>query len=130
MMQTKLFFSFMTVWIMSGASAVQAENLRQVYEQAKQNDPGFRAAQAQYTAEQEAKSQAWAPLLPQLSAGASRTKTDQTVNSSNALTLPLGDYNSTTNFYKLSLTQTLYRHDLIVALRQVDSAAARAESHK
>lgn len=127
MMQNKLLVSFTIVSLLSTA-AVQAETLQQVYEQAKQNDPGFRAAQAQYAAEQEAKSQAWAPLLPQLSASASRTKTDQTVNSSDMLALPVGTYDTTTNLYKLSLTQTLYRHDRIVALRQADKTVARAEA--
>ncbi len=127
-MQKQLLFIFATVWLLSGTTAVQAETLKQIYEQAKQNDPGFRAAQAQYAAEREAKSQAWAPLLPQLNASASRTKTDQTVNSSNALTLPAGTYNNTTNLYKLNLTQTLYRHDRIVALRQADKTVARAEA--
>ncbi len=128
MMQKKFLLSLATLWLLSGTTAVQAETLKQIYEQAKQNDPGFRAAQAQYAAEREAKSQAWAPLLPQLNASASRTKTDQTVNSSNVPALPVGDYDSTTNQYKLSLTQTLYRHDRIVALRQADKAVARAEA--
>ncbi len=128
MMQKKFLLSLATLWLLSGTTAVQAETLQQIYEQAKQNDPGFRAAQAQYAAEREAKSQAWAPLLPQLNASASRTKTDQTVNSSNVPALPVGDYDSTTNQYKLSLTQTLYRHDRIVVLRQADKAVARAEA--
>lgn len=128
MIQKKFLLSLATIWLLSATTAVQAETLKQIYEQAKQNDPGFRAAQAQYAAEREAKSQAWASLLPQLNASASRTKTEQTVNSSNVPALPVGDYDSTTNQYKLSLTQTLYRHDRIVALRQANKAVARAEA--
>jgi outer membrane protein len=129
-MQKQLLFIFTALWVLSATVSVQAENLLQVYEQAKQNDPAFRAAQAQYAAEQEATSQAWAPLLPQLNASAGRTKTEQTVNSSSIpLTLPVGDYNTTTNLYKLSLTQTLYRHDRIVALRQADTKVARAQAN-
>ena len=103
------------------------EDLWQVYEQAKKNDPTFRAAEADYRAQTEASSQAWAPLLPQVNASASRSKDKLDVT--NSTTLPgVGTYDTDTNTYVLSLNQAIFRYDRWVGVRQANAKVARAES--
>jgi outer membrane protein len=103
------------------------EDLWQVYEQAKKNDPTFRAAEADYRAQTEASSQAWAPLLPQVNASATRSKDKLDVTKST--TIPgVGTYDTDTNTYVLSLNQAIFRYDRWVGVRQANAKVARAES--
>lgn len=83
---------------LSGSSA--AESLTQVYQQALQNAPQLRAAQAGYEAAQEAIPQSKANFLPVISAGASHTenfKDEQTDYQTYALELEQNLYNRSFN---------------------------------
>ncbi|MBI3561216.1 MAG: TolC family outer membrane protein [Gammaproteobacteria bacterium] len=108
-------------------SPARAENLWQVYELARANDPIYRAAEADYRAQLETKAQAIAPLLPQVNASASRGKDKLDVTKSTTFP-PIGNYDTNTTKYSLSLTQAIYHHDRWVALRQANAQVARAEA--
>ena len=98
-----------------------AEDLLSVYKLAIQNDPQFRAAQAEYRALLETKTQSVAVLLPSISASAHYTEhDDETIT---AATTP-NKYK--TNGYNLKLTQPLYRHQNFVGLDQADAQVAQA----
>jgi len=55
------------------SAAASATNFLQVYHEALQNDPTYRQAYAIYMAAREARPEAWAALLPQISATAGKT---------------------------------------------------------
>lgn len=98
-----------------------AEDLLSVYKSAMQNDPQFRAAQAEYRALLETKTQSIALLLPTLSASAHYTDND---NETIAASTTRENYKS--NGYSLTLTQPLYRHENYVGLNQADAQVAQA----
>jgi outer membrane protein len=104
-----------------------AADLHELYQQALQNDPQYRAAQAALEAAREAKPQAWSAWLPQLNFTAQRVdnQTD-TTRSSNTSVLPLGTRDTNSDQYTISLNQAIYHHDYIVALRQADDSIAQA----
>ena len=66
----------LSLGMLMSVSAVQAEDLKAVYERALVNDPQIREADALRRAARESKPQALAALLPQVSGSASRTKSD------------------------------------------------------
>lgn len=98
-----------------------AEDLLSVYKSAIENDPTFRAAQAEYRALLESKNQSIALLLPTVSASAHYTDNDSETISA---TTSREDYKS--NGYSLTLTQPLYRHENYVGLNQADAVVAQA----
>ncbi|MDZ7661038.1 TolC family outer membrane protein [Thiohalophilus sp.] len=107
-----------------------ADDLMSIYEQAAKNDPQYRAAAADYRANQEATAQGRAPLLPQVNLTARTGQTTTDYNTYEFDTSREGtseDYDSTS--YSLSLTQALYHHDYYVQLRQADAQVARAEAN-
>lgn len=106
-----------------------AEDIWQVYELARQNDPTYSAAEAEYRAEQENKAIAVAPLLPQVSASASRSKNKYEITDTTRPSTAVGTTDTDTDTLALTLTQTIYRHDRWVALRQADASIARAEAN-
>lgn len=107
--------------LFSLSSTSFAEDLLSVYKLAVQNDSQFRAAQAEYRALLETKTQSVALLLPSISASAHYSEhDDETITSS---TTP---YKYKTNGYNLTLTQPLYRHQNFVGLDQADAQVAQA----
>lgn len=101
-----------------------AEDLLSVYKLALQNDSQFRAAQADYRAQLETKTQSIAVLLPTVSLSANYTEHDDE-NITAGVTTP---YEYKTNSYNLNLTQPLYRHANFVGLSQADAQVAQAEA--
>jgi len=134
------------IWISLGALVVLfaaplagAENLLQIYQHALRQDPSLREAEANRLATLESKPQALSALLPQLSAGGSYgyNQTDGT----SVVTLRGGvggtelievispfDSFSTTTRWNVDLTQTVFRWDQWVTLRQADKQVAQAEA--
>ena len=92
-----------------------------VYKLAVQNDPQFRAAQAQYRALLETQTQSVALLLPSISASAHYTD-----HNNKTITSTTTQNKYKTNGYNLTLTQPLYRHQNFVGLGQADSQVAQA----
>lgn len=103
-----------------------ADDLLSVYKLAMQNDPQFRAAQAEYRAQLEAKYQSRALLLPTVSLSANYTDNKEETIGGTFLTP--GTYNSIDKGYNLNLTQPLYRHENYVGLRQADAQIGQAQA--
>ena len=112
----------------SFAASTNAENLFDIYQLAKQNDPAFLASTARYNAAREAQPQAWAALHPQISARVSTTDNDQEVTSTSG-SVTTGNFDITTETYSVSVTQAIYHHELFVAIRQADASVAKAEAN-
>lgn len=109
--------------IMLGFStSVLAENLGDIYQLAKQNDPQYKAAKAGYLADIETRSQAKSALLPQINATVHKTDhSDESIVPAPGSTI---DYDS--SGYTLSLNQSIYHHEYYLQLDQADAAVARA----
>lgn len=120
----KICISLTTITFLSFLSfASFAEDLLSVYKSAIQNDPQFRAAQAEYRALLETKTQSIALLLPTLSASAHYTDNDN-----ETITASTTRENYKSNGYSLTLTQPLYRHENYVGLNQADAQVAQASA--
>ena len=92
------------------SSKAHSENLLEVYQQAQQNDHEFRAAQADYRAEQENKRIGRSGLLPQINARVFIEESDteqQGVTFENPAGLS-GSTDETTNGYNITLEQPLF----------------------
>jgi outer membrane protein len=118
-----------------------AADLVEVYQRAMQNDPQIREADANRLASRESKPQAWAALLPQLSASGSYDKIDQEISQTRLTQLDPSDPNSalvpraststsdlTQKRYDITLRQTLFRWDQWAALKRADAEVAQAEA--
>lgn len=104
-----------------------AADLQDIYNEALQNDPQYRAAKDALEAAREAKPQAWSAWLPQINFTAQRVHNQSEITkTSNATFLPLGTRTTNTDQYILTLNQAIYHHDIVVALRQADDSIARA----
>lgn len=99
-----------------------AENLLDIYQLAKSNDPQYKAAQAGYQADSESRAQAKSALLPQINASA--YKSDVTVDHLDPLPTTSADFEN--EGYSLNLKQSLYHHDYYLALDQADARVAQA----
>lgn len=101
----------------------------QVLKLAETSDPDFLAAQFNFQAVTESRPQSLAALRPQIDLNIFTTRTQlETSNSTNVL-VPDGSINFNTDGYRLSLTQSIYNHDLYLLLEQTDIniAAGKAE---
>lgn len=107
---------------LSLSSTSFAENLLDIYQQAKANDPQYKAAQAGYQADSESRSQAVSALLPQINARV--YKTDNSNEHIDPPPTSTDDYDS--DGYSLTLNQSIYHHDYYVALGQADARVAQA----
>lgn len=114
---------FTGVIFLSGVSfTALAEDLLSVYQLALRNDSQFRAAQAEYSALQELKSQSTAGLLPTLSLSGNVTRNDEESIKSSGTT----NYEYDSKGYNLNLVQPLYRHANFIALDKADAQVAQA----
>lgn len=112
--------SFVVIYPVSALSLTDAVSL------ARSNDPVFLSARANLTAARERSSQAFANLLPQISATASTTdnhRNYETINSKQSATNDR--YNS--NSAQLSLTQALWHHANWIAVTQADMTASQTD---
>ena len=119
------------------ASVASAKDLIGVYEDATQNDPQIRAADANRLAQREARPQAWAALLPQVTGSAAWTKdrTDGTESSAFFFPLiqpPVGlgfSTSSTIKRYGLNLQQSVFSWSNLMTLKEAASEVAQAEAN-
>lgn len=121
------------------APALPAMNLLEVYEIALRNDPLLREAQANRLAALEAKPQARAALLPQITGQGSEARADSKGGNTFPQFDPVSggvvlvnrafdtDTDSQTQ-WQLELRQTVFRWDQWVALKQADKTVAQAEA--
>ena len=127
------------------SSAAGAENLLEVYQDAVQNDPLIREAEARREAALEVKPQARGLLLPQVNIDGQWAQSDSDSNStftqavdqdSNPATPPViaivnNEQSSDQDAwnYRAEATQTLFRWDQWQALKRADSQVALAEAN-
>lgn len=122
----KLSVALSLVFCMSGATLAHATDLVQIFDQARQADPQFKAAEAARQAAMEAKPQAKSLVLPSVDLSGSYTRdrsdiTKTTIGAPSTLTF-------TNKVYSLNLNQVLYNRDYFTQLRQADAQVAQAES--
>lgn len=109
------------------APGALAIDLVGVYQLALSSDPVFQAAGAANRAAQEARPQARAQLLPDISAGANASRNFLDVSESNSVSR-LGESEFSTNELSLNLTQPVFRRDLFIQLGQADSRIEQADA--
>ena len=139
----KPLFPLLVVATLLSRSPAHAADLLAVYQRALQNDPQLREAEANRLAALEAKPQALASLLPQLTAsgavsrerdtGSSITTQPVTTGTGGAPiileTFPFdGRTTTTTHRYGVDLRQNLFRWENWVALKRADAQVAQAEA--
>ncbi len=107
------------------ATWVQAADLREVLQQAAQSDPTLKAAEAQMRAGQEARAQAYAAFLPQVTASYNLNRgTTEASFLGQKLDYPDTDI----KFWNISLNETLYSHDNYLGYSQARKQVAQAEA--
>ncbi len=106
--------------------AAQAENLTEVYQLALANDAQYQAAKYAYESVQATEPLARSNLLPQLNASAQVFEFRNETDAENPL------FDGTDEFrnsgWGLNLTQSIYRHDNWMNLRQAQASVAQAEA--
>jgi len=116
----------------------QASDLLQVYERAVQNDPLIREAEANRLAARESKPRALSALLPQMDAtgtlgkqesSGSQTFLTQILNQPPQINTTNQETDADFTRYQLQLTQTVFRWDQWVTLKQASSQVAQAEAN-
>lgn len=121
---------FLGIVIALGLSAfARADDLLSVYKLAAENDPRFRAAEANYKAIQERLPQARAGLLPTLSATGAKNRNEERVETDQAIfTRPAGEAGYRSGEYRFSLSQPIYNGVAWATLRQTNAEVRRAEA--
>src|SRR6056297_242274 len=127
-----------TAAVMLAPAQAGAASLMDAYRDAMRSDPTLREAAANRLATLEAKPQARASLLPQIEATGSYQHQDnsgtqtftQRIDTGQVVTLTTGFRQEVEPLrnWQLRLTQTLFRWDQWVALRQADKQLAQAEA--
>ena len=130
----------LSLGLIMAVSTAAAEDLKAVYERALANDPQIREAEALRRATREAKPQAWAAILPQISGSASRTKAESEVEGQfpqeivqNGQTVVFNFLSSSnskpeTDRWSLDLRQSLISWDNWVAIKRADRQVAQSEA--
>jgi outer membrane protein len=130
----------LSLGLIMAVSTAAAEDLKAVYERALTNDPQIREAEALRRATREAKPQAWAAILPQISGSASRTKAESEVEGQfpqeivqNGQTVVFNFLSSSkskpeTDRWSLDLRQSLISWDNWVAIKRADRQVAQSEA--
>lgn len=122
-------------WCLGGPA--HSADLAEVYQRALRNDPQIREADANRLAALEAKPQALAALLPQISATGSWDKDESEGSSVFPVRTPTGDVSlvrtssgsdTDTTRWSISLRQNLFSWANWVALRRASAEVAQAES--
>jgi len=102
-------------------------NLLTSVQQAEQYDAELQAARFQLQSVIESRPQIKSALLPQINFDIFYTKSEQEIrNSSRPALIPNDAFKVDTDGYKLSLNQSIYKHDLYLKLEQADLNIAKA----
>ncbi len=117
----------LAAWLAILSPAAYGTDLVESYQLALQNDPRINAAEAARFAVGEAKPQSRAQLLPNINFQAEGATNTRETTRSGGFPLPRTESFSATG-YSLNITQPVYRHELIVGLRQADARVAQAEA--
>jgi outer membrane protein len=87
---------------------------------AEASDPEYIAAQYNFRAISETHSQSLSALLPQIELNIFTARTQLKTENSSNINVADGSINFNTDGYTLSLTQSIYNHDLYLLLKQTD----------
>jgi len=109
------------------AVPVEGIDLLEVYDLATQDDPKLRQAQQDHLASSEILKQARAGFLPTLTLEAESGGTPQNIRSSDNPVYVEGASFFSTNRLTLTLNMPLYRHAVVVNLRQAHAATRQAD---
>ena len=112
-----------TLMVLAAAGPLSAAGLKEIYELAADRDVQLRSAESEYRAAAEARPQARAPLLPQIEATASHSRSDTDVKGDK-------DYAYDTDSMAVTLSQTLFNARQFSALGVADSRVAAAEARR
>jgi outer membrane protein len=133
----------LSLGLLISASAAEAEDLKAVYERALANDPQIREADALRLAAREARPQAWAAVLPQITGSGSKSNSDTTTLGQfpQEIEQPTGSGNRVvfnfissstsepeTERWSLDLRQSLISWDNWVAIKRASRQVAQAEA--
>jgi outer membrane protein len=119
-----LVFALATV-LLAGHS--HSETLLESYQLAHSSDPKFRAAQADYRASATGIEQARAGYRPVVKFEMEQTTTDQEILSSKNPVFGAGRTTFDTTNQTLSITQAIYRKDVLVRMAQSEAVVRQAE---
>ena len=109
--------------------APQQLDFTQSLELAYAHDQDLQAAEFDYQSTLESRGQSKASLLPQISASAYTSRTEEeTSNSSNTAIISNGTSDYDTDGYNISLSQSIYRHSNYKKLQQADLTVAAANA--
>jgi outer membrane protein len=108
-------------------SLARGETLMEAYRLAQQSDPKFRAAQAETRASSTAIDQARAGFLPLVKFDVERMETRQRVISSKNPIFGAGVTTFPTEYHALTLTQPIFRKDVIERFAQAQAIVKQAE---
>lgn len=122
-----------TIWLCSLAlflpTVTSADDLMALYRAGVDNDPRYRAAEANYHAAEQRTPQARAGLLPRAQTSAARNRNDnETLSDRPSLFQATGQATYYSNEYSLSLTQPLYNGPALAGLRQAKAETRQAEA--
>lgn len=118
-------------------AAAGAADFAQVYQDALANDPTYQQAHATYMAAREARPEAWAALLPQISGSAGKTwahssgLTTQIGSSATGVVAPSSFYAATSTGarqWSLNLSQQLFSWTDWMSLKAANSQVAEAQA--
>lgn len=109
------------------SSAASTPDLLYYFNLALKNDPQFRSVEFESLAARETLRQAYAGLLPKISADLSYTKTFQEVNSSKNKVYATGSTDYETQNYGATLVQPLFRYASFVSIEQGKTVQSRSE---
>lgn len=103
-----------------------ATDLMDIYLQALQNDPTFKAAHGAYFAAKEATPQARATLLPQVALTNAASRSTNNGDSNQVITA--GDQSYNQNIFELSATQQVFNYASWMTLKQANASVKSAEA--
>ena len=113
--------------VLSASATARAQTLMEAYQLALQNDPKFRAVQAETRASSTALDQARAGFMPTLRMDFERTETRQRINSSQNPIFGAGVTTFPTVNRTVTLNQPVFRKDVIERLAQAKAIVRQAE---
>ncbi len=128
---------FSAAFAIGHPAAATAADFAQVYQDALANDPTYQQAYATYMAAREARPEAWANLLPQLSGTAGKTwdhnagQSTQLESVSATQVAPIPYYassSSVANAWSLNLSEDLFSWTDWMNLKAADSQVAEAQA--
>lgn len=119
-MRTLLLLTMLGISLPQSAAA---ENLLEIYRLAQKSDPTYLAAQQEYFAVEESKSQSVALFLPAINLSANYNDINQDYKSTGQT------YDYTSKGYTLSLNQAIFHNDYFVQYRQADYRVAQAAAN-